>query len=316
MPALGDEFFVQTFVTTLQKFEKQLVDNVLTEHPVLDLFKSNAKSTTGRGLVIPVRAANLSATGYTNASGDHSTLPSNDIMGAAVYTWANSVITPFRLKHREILQNSGAEQVVSLVEEYVKAASEDHKVFLANALYGSAGTYTDGDIIPLDVLISDSTTVGGIDPANSDWWKSTVKDIAVADKDIAAAFRETVNAIFKASSKRPTHVIVGMDVYEELEAYLANKGVVQTLGGDSASIRFSEIKFGSLTVRLDADCPNDTAYFIHQPSLRFAYLAGEFMKAYPAQRLEGKLDTVVPLASTIQVGTSERRAHGKLTRSA
>lgn len=124
--ALGDDFFVQTFTSTLQKYEKQLVDNVLLEHPVLELFKGQAKSVTGRGLVVPLRAANLSATGYADASGTHSTSTSSDILGSAVYNWADTIITPFRVKHRDIIQNSGPEQIVNLVEEYVKAASADH----------------------------------------------------------------------------------------------------------------------------------------------------------------------------------------------
>jgi len=40
------------------------------------------------------------------------------------------------------------------------------------------------------------------------------------------------------------------------------------------------------------------------------------MKTYPADRIQGTLDEVVPIASTLSVGTSERRAHGKLTRTA
>ena len=106
--ALGDDFFVQTFTTTLQKYEKQLVDNVLLEHPVLELFKSSAKSYTGRGLVIPVRAANLSSTGYDGSgSGTHSTAVSSDILGSAVYSWSDTIITPYRqsaLNHASVAQ--------------------------------------------------------------------------------------------------------------------------------------------------------------------------------------------------------------------
>jgi hypothetical protein len=56
-------------------------------------------------------------------------------------------------------------------------------------------------------------------------------------------------------------------------------------------------------------------YFLNRASLRFAYCAGEFMKSYPAQVIEGTLDTVVPIASTVLFGVSERRANGLLIRS-
>jgi hypothetical protein len=402
MAALGDDFFVQTFTATLQKYEKVLVDNVLLEHPTLELFKANSKSITGRGLVIPVRAANLNSTAFDTASGSggFSDAASADIMGSAVYGWAKGIITPFRVKHREILQNSGAEQIVNLVEEYVKAAAADHGDFITSQLHALGGSYNTDSFNSLDMLVgnaaSDTTsaiTVGGIThnrratvsraraagvatigvanattyfsvgdlitvidlPAaynvtnvavtgvtsttvsypisvtttettaadtggkvfEKGYWQAGYRDnSSAAATDIVAALRLATNEIYRASRKRPTNVIVGFDVYEELEAYLAEKGQLQQLGGPSTATRFNEIKFGDLIVRLDPDCQDDRAYLLNKDSLRFAYCAGEFMKAFPAQVVPGTLDTVVPLASTITVGVSERRANGLIIRTA
>lgn len=330
--ALGDDFFVQTFTSTLQKYEKQLVDNVLLEHPVLELFKGQAKSVTGRGLVVPLRAANLSATGYTDASGSHSTSTSSDILGSAVYNWADTIITPFRVKHRDIIQNSGPEQIVNLVEEYVKAASADHGDFIVAQLHQNTADFETGNVMPLDMVFgnassdayfdgsnADWTAVGGIDPndAGKEYWQSTRLEIPKTgggSMDIVAAFRKIANEIYRASRKRPDVVIAGFDVFEELEAFLQEKGQYTNPQG-VAQTRFTTIKFGELEVRLDPDAADDRAYFLNKNSLRFAYCAGEFMKAFPAQPLEGTLDTVVPMASSITFGTTERRANGLLIRS-
>jgi len=402
MPALGDAFFVQTFTTTLQRYEKQLVDNVLKEHPVLELFKSTAKSITGRGLVVPLRAASLGATGYVDTSAvGYSTAVSTDIMGSAVYDWAQEIVTPFRLKHRDILQNSGPEQIVSLVEEYVKAAQADHQDFIVAELHKLDASWATGKVLSMDMLfkatdkisttvarsiggirggtsvdtitnvartgttatitigandfiVGDSVVVAGLTntalngtytltavtsttvdyttatsgtiastadsgtatvAAIKDYWKATRLTSSAATEDIAAAFRRTTNEIFRNSRKRPTHVIAGFTVYEQFESYLAAKGQIPT-GGNSVNTRFTTITFGDLEIRLDPDCQDDRAYFINQPSLRFAYCAGEFMKSYPAQPLEGTLDTVVPIASTLTFGVAERRANGVLIRTA
>lgn len=331
--ALGDDFFVQTFTTTLQKYERQLVDNVLLDHPVLELFKSTAKSQTGRGLVIPVRAANLSATTYTDTSGTHATAVSADIMGSAVYDWANTIITPHRLRHRDILQNSGPEQIINLVQEYVKAASADHGDFIVAELHKLAGDYTTGDLLSMDMIFGDAASDAAADGSNVDWiatgnidpndagkgyWQATRLEIpqsGVGSLDIVAAFRKVVNEVYRSSRKRPTHVICGFDVYEEFEVELQTRGQYTNPGG-TGQTRFSEIKFGDLTLRLDPDCQDNRAYFINQPSLRFAYCAGEFMKSFPAQPLEGTLDTVVPVASSLVFGVAERRANGVLIRDA
>ena len=332
MAALGDAFFVQTFTTTLQRYEKQLVDNVFKLHPVLELFQPMAKSITGRGLVIPLRAASLGATGKTDASGTHSTATSTDIMASAVYEWAAEIVTPFRLKHRDILQNSGPEQIINLVEEYVKGAQFDHQDYIVRGMHALFADFTPGDFYSLDALVgniasdaaaatalgTDFKPVGGILPSETgkDYWQSTrltIPKTGMGSSDILAAFRKVTNEIFRASRKRPTHIICGFDVYEEFELYLQDKGRYTPVEG-TANTRFTTIKFGDLEVRLDPDAPNDRAYFLNQPSLRFVYNAGEFMKSYPAVPLQGTLDTIVPIASTLIFALAERRANGLLIR--
>ena len=327
--SLGDEFFVQTFATTLQKYERKLVDNVMLSSPVLDLFKSESRSYSGRGLVIPIRAANLGATGYSDASGTHSTAVSSPIIGSAVYAWANPVITPNRLRHQDILQNSGPEAIVNLVEEYVRGAVEDHSRFLTGEIHALGSTWSAGSVNSLDMLVGDATSdaaaasavgsdwaaIGGIDPsvASKDYWQATRLESAVGDEDIVAAMRRVTNEIFRVSRKRPTHVIAGFDIFEELEAFLAEKSTYNDPSG-TAETRFQEVKFKGLTVRLDPDCQDDRAYFLNKDSLRFGYASGEFMKTYPKQNVPGTLDYVVPAASTVQLGVAERRANGLLIR--
>lgn len=329
---LGDSFFIQTFTTTLQRYEKQLVDNVLLEHPTLELFKSVAKSVTGRGLVVPIRTTKLGSTDYAlNPSGGHSVNVSNEIMGSAVYEWATEIVTPFRVTHRDVLQNSGPEQIVSLVEEYVKGAQADHQDFIVAELHKHRKQFTANGVMSLDMLVggvdnnghlSDSDIPGGVDVGGIDslatgksYWRATRRYIprGGANPDIVAAMREVTNEVYRASRKRPTDVIAGFDCYEELEAFLQSKGQYTNPQG-TANTRFTEIKFGDLTVRLDPDCQPDRMYFLNRASLRFAYCAGEFMKTYPAQPIQGTLDTVVPIASTLLFGVAERRANGVLIR--
>lgn len=329
--ALGDEFFVQTFATTLQKYERKLVDQVILSHPVLELFKSEAKSHTGRGLVIPIRGADLGATGYTDESGTHSTAVSAPLIGSAVYGWADPIVTPNRLRHQDILQNSGPEALVNLVEEYVKAAVQDHSNFLTNEIHAEGSAWTPGKINSLDRLVGDAASdaavaaavgsgyvpVGGIDPnvAGKEYWQATRVVSDPDDEDIVTAMRKLSNEIFRVSRRKPTHVIAGFDVFEEIEAYLQDKGIYNDPNG-AAELRWSEVKFGGLVVRLDPDAPDDRAYFLNKESLRFGYANGEFMKTYPKQNVQGTLDYVVPTASTLQLGVAERRTHGLLIRGA
>jgi len=59
--AIGNSEFSELLSATVQKIEKTLVDQVMTSHPTLDLFKKNVKSATGTSVIVPV-AATLGST--------------------------------------------------------------------------------------------------------------------------------------------------------------------------------------------------------------------------------------------------------------
>ena len=67
--ALGQNDFKELLSATVQKIEKQLVDNVFTAHPTLDFLKASIKSATGPAVVFPIVAADDSSTVFTDASG-------------------------------------------------------------------------------------------------------------------------------------------------------------------------------------------------------------------------------------------------------
>jgi hypothetical protein len=167
--ALGQADFNELLSATIQKIEKQLVDNVLTAHPTLDFFKSSVKSATGPAVVFPIIAADDSSTTFTDASGTFSTGVSSDILGVAKYEWAEPLVSKVRVQFKQLEMNSGPEAVVSLAKAHLDAAVKGHGKKIATVLHtaGSAGA---GAFNTLDEVISNSDklttttarTVGGI----------------------------------------------------------------------------------------------------------------------------------------------------------
>jgi hypothetical protein len=167
--ALGANDFNELLSSTIQKIEKQLVDNVMTAHPTLDFFKSNVKSATGPSVVFPIVAADDSSTSFTDASGTFNTGVSNDILGVAKYEWASPLVSKVRVEFKQLEMNAGPEQVVSLAKAHLDAAVKGHGKKIATVLHtaGSAGA---GAFNTLDEVISSSDwltastsrTVGGI----------------------------------------------------------------------------------------------------------------------------------------------------------
>ena len=396
--ALGQNDFNELLSATVQKIEKQLVDNVLTAHPTLDFLKANVKSATGPSVIFPIIAADDTSTVFTDASGSFSTSKSSDILGVAKYEWCEPLVSKIRVEFKQLEMNNGPEAVVSLAKAHLDAAVKGHGKKIATVLHtaGSAGAAafnTLDEVISSSDKLTTSTarTVGGIRGGIStnaitnvarttttatvtigandfivgdsvvvagltntalngtytltavtattvdyttvtsgtitsvadtgtmvaaiikDYWKSTEKTILVASQDIRTAFRTISDDVYVASGERPNAIIAGRNVFSEYENSFDSKIQYQGVSG-TGETRFREIDFDGIPVRLDPDCPTNSAYFINTDYLVARYLASNFMKAMPAQQIVGTLDTVTPLASVICFGTNNRRAQGKLNR--
>ena len=167
--ALGQNDFNELLSATVQKIEKQLVDNVMTAHPTLDFLKSNVKSATGPSVIFPIIAADDSSTVFTDASGTFNTGVSSDILGVAKYEWAEPLVSKVRVEFKQLEMNSGPEAVVSLAKAHLDAAVKGHGKKIATVLH-TAGSAGSGAFNTLDELISNSDklttttsrTVGGI----------------------------------------------------------------------------------------------------------------------------------------------------------
>ena len=198
--ALGQNDFNELLSATIQKIEKQLVDNVLTAHPTLDFFKQNVKSTTGPSVIFPIVAADDSSTAFTDASGTFNTGVSSDILGVAKYEWASPLVSKVRVEFKQLEMNSGPEAVVSLAKAHLDSAVKGHGKKIATVLH-TAGSAGSGAFNTLDEVISNSDfltsstsrTVGGIRGGNATY---TVTNIQRSGANVATVtVAETIDFV-------------------------------------------------------------------------------------------------------------------------
>lgn len=313
--SVGADFYTSLIASTREAIDtRELVDNVLTQHPLLELFKSNSKSYTGRSVIVNLEAAENGSTAFTDASGSFDTDIDADIVGTAVYEWAAPMVSKTRLAFTTIEQNQGQEQIVDLVRTHLKAAEKGHAKAIAAALYDETPGVGAPNSLP--VLVNQFNIVGGIDGDDKAYWNSTVIVSDMGDESIKVAFRRTLNTLFiTGDGSRPSHVLCGVDVYEEYEASLDESArAMMTANPSTVDGRFRELRFDGLVVRLDPDCPADTAYFIKADDLVLGYLGDNWMKVQPAQAVPGTLDVVTPIVSVLTLGVKQRRTHAKLVR--
>ena len=324
MPALGASEYTELVASTLEKIEADLVDQIFTRHPTLDMFKQYAKSYTGRKLVLNIEAAEDDNTTVTDASGTFSTSVSPDIIGAAEYDWSSPYVSKVRVQWANLQKNTGKEAIVDLLTAHIENVKKSHAKRIVTGIHKAAGAVGAGEFNSLDQLVgtsADTATIGGITAADADhYWNATRLTIPVAadpgGQTIRKAFRTMRNELMVNTSNdaEVTHIIAGRKVFEEYEDSFDDKVRYMVTTGDTGQGQFRIIMDGDIEVRLDPDCPEDRAYFLDVNSWRFGFLNGNFMKVQPAQTIVGTLDFVTPVASVLSVGVNNRRNNGLLIR--
>jgi len=330
MAAIGASQYTQLVATTMERWDsKDLVDQVFTKHPTLDLFKDKAVSKTGRELVSNLEALDNKETELSDDSGSFSTTVSPDFIGSAVYDWSAPVITPVRVQWKRLQENSGKEAIVNLAKAHIENAKKNHARKLVNMIHADASAVEANSFLSFDEIVADYTyddasvtrAVGGITPDDGDhFWQSTRETIEGTSGEtgymsIRKAFRHMRNELLvnTGNMHQVTHIICGRDVFEEFEDSFDDK--IQYVKFGDGQTRFRALYDGDIEVRLDPDAAVDRAYFLDVDSWDFSYLNGNFMKTQPAQEITGTLDFVTPIASVLALGVNERRASGLMIRS-
>jgi hypothetical protein len=324
MTALGAAQYTELVASTLERIEADLVDQIFTKHPTLDMFKQYAKSYTGRSMVLNVEAAEDDNTVVTDNSGTFALDRSPDIIGAAEYTWSQPYVSKVRLDWKTLQKNTGKEAIVDLLTAHVENVKKSHAKRIVQGIHKAAGDVSSDEFNSLDQLVgtyADTATVGGITAANANhYWNAVRLTIPVkteeGGQDIRKAFRTMRNELMVNTSNdaKVTHIIAGRKVFEEYEDSFDDKVRYLLVSGDTGQGQFRIIMDGDIEVRLDPDCPEDRAYFLDVSSWRFGYLNGNFMKVQPAQTIVGTLDFITPVASVLSVGVNQRRNQGLLIR--
>lgn len=324
MSALGAEAYTELVASTLERIESQLVDQIFTRHPTLDMFKQYVKSYSGRSMVLNVEAAEDDNTVVTDSSGTFALTRSPDIIGAAEYTWSSPYVSKVRIDWYTLQKNTGKEAIVNLLEAHLENVKKSHARRIVQGLHKAAGEVGAGEFASLDQAVgtyADTATFGGITATNADhYWNAVRLTIPVkteeGGQDIRKAFRTMRNELMvnTGNDAKVTHIIAGRKVFEEYEDSFDDKVRYTLVNGTTGQGQFRIIMDGDIEVRLDPDCPEDRAYFLDVSSWRFGHLNGNFMKVQPAQTITGTLDFITPIASVLSVGVNQRRNQGLLIR--
>ena len=272
--------------TTIQSRSASLADNVTKNNALLMKMKErgNVKPFSGGNVILEEIMYNDANTLNAGSYSGYDTIditPNSPISAAQfdIKQYAAAV----SISGLEMLQNSGKEQIIDLLEGRIQVAEAQ----LMNQI--SAGLYSDGtgnggkDIVGLAAAISTtptSGTYGGINRATWSFWRNVAFD-ATTDGGAAATsaniqgYMNRVAVQLVRGTDRPDMIVADNNYYR---LYLESLQAIQRIGStDTGGAGFTSLKyFGAgfnCDVYLDGgiggSSPANRMYFINTKYLKF-----------------------------------------------
>ena len=259
--------------TTIESRTKKVADNVTDNNVLLKKLDSAGKVkpfTGGSKIFQELSFAENSNAGWYSG---YDLLPVgvSDVISAAEYDIKQAAV-PVVISGLEMLQNSGKEQMIDLIEARLTVAENTLKNLVCAALYSDGTGFGGKEIGGLDLLVPiDPTTgtAGGIDRATFTFWQSQVD----ASVDITAAnVQQTMNSMWASltrGSDMPDCIIMDNIFWEN---YVASLQAQQRFHqAETGNLGFPTLKFMGTDVYLDGGIGGNatagTAYFLNSDYL-------------------------------------------------
>ena len=261
--------------TTIESRTRKIADNVTDNNALLKRCKQKGKIKTfsgGSKILQELSFAENSNAGWYSG---YDILPVgvSDVISAAEFDIKQAAV-PVVISGLEMLQNSGKERMIDLMESRLSVAEST----LANLI--SVGLYSDGtgaggkEIDGLDAAVPiDPTTgtYGGIDRATWTFWQSKVSTGTNLDPTNIQAAMNGMWAQLVRGTDRPDLILVDNSFWSN---YMASLQAIQRFTSpDSGNLGFPSIKFMDADVVLDGaiggNATAGTAYFLNTDYIHY-----------------------------------------------
>jgi hypothetical protein len=257
---------------TLENRRKALADNVTENNALLRrLSKKGKKRPLSGGRVIAEELEYAENDTFMWYSGyEQLDISPQTVFSAAQFDWKQCAVA-VTISGLEMLQNSGKEAMMNLLEKRVENAERTFQNQLAVGVYGD-GTASGGKAIGgLNLLVSGSTsdTVGGISRTDYSFWRNYKYDFS--DQSVTASattIQAAMNLAYLNTSRGTDHVDLIVADNNYYGFYWASLQANQRFGDEEmAAAGFQTLKFQGADVVFDGgiggNAPANTMFFLN-----------------------------------------------------
>lgn len=288
---------------------KKAVDNIFRGTPLLQEFqarKAFVGRTGGTHIRVPLEygTSPVLSIDYKEAI----RLEGVELVTTAIYPW-KYMAAPLLIYEIEMKMNSGEGQILDLLDIKVRNIERSFREKFNELMYLDGSGNGGKDIDGLGLLVSDTTTCGGLNPTTYTWWKSYVDSTAEA-----ISFAKLSKAITAVTyDKAPDIIVMPLDLWDSLHNSLP-QFVRYSDNQRMANWGFPHfVVRGGIPVVADRYAPSGKVWVLNLDTLKVFYMNGYLFQP------RGFVDVPNLLASAniyLFVGnmvTTARRCNGVLT---
>ena len=271
--AFANPSVTDIIATTIQSRTKKIADNVTKNNALLARLqqRGNVKTISGGNTIL--QELSFAENGNAGFYSGYDLLPvaAQDVISAAEFN-LKQLACPVVISGLEMLQNSGREQLIDLLEARINVAEATMANKLAQSIY-SDGTGSGGkEITGLNAAVPSNPltgTYGGIDRATYTFWRSQLYDfsaqgVSPGSTTIQAALNSLWSSLVRGAD-RPDLVVLDNTYW----TYYMTSLQAQQRFTDPAtgSLGFPTVKFMDSDVVLDGGlggfCPAATGFMLN-----------------------------------------------------
>ena len=265
--------------TTIQNRSRQVADNVLKNNALLAKLnqRGNVKTISGGNVIFEELSFAENANAGFYSGYDLLPVAAQDVISAAEFQIKQFAV-PVVMSGLEMLQNSGKEQFIDLLEARLNVAESTMMNKLAQSIY-SDGTGSSGkEVTGLNAAVpSDPTTgtYGGIDRATWSFWRSQLYDFSAnsvtpSATTIQAGMNKLWSSLIRGSD-RPDLIVLDNTYWTY---YMGSLQAQQRFTSpETGNLGFPTLKFMDADVVLDGGiggyCPASTGFMLNTKYIKW-----------------------------------------------
>jgi len=265
--------------TTIQSRTRQIADNVTKNNALLAKLnqRGNVKTISGGNVIFEELSFAENANAGFYSGYDLLPVAAQDVISAAEFQIKQFAV-PVVMSGLEMLQNSGKEQFIDLLEARLNVAESTMMNKLAQSIY-SDGTGSGGkEVTGLNAAVpSDPTTgtYGGIDRATWSFWRSQLYDFSANSVTPGATtMQAAMNKLWSSTVRgadRPDLIVLDNTYWTY---YMSSLQAQQRFTSpETGNLGFPTLKFMDADVVLDGGiggyCPASTGFFLNTKYIKW-----------------------------------------------